>query len=174
MRVAPSALGRQAASLPPRWEKDEMRGFGTRRTNCNVRTPSPQPSPLWGEGVFCASFRVGLSWQAPPFSGASWRPSLFCARSANGSRACKNVVTSNAKPVRSKERAGVGPAIRSSVTWFRRFVARVERSEIRERWFGSIAAPRVSLRSTRATKFEGSGTPANAVPHPPHLAMRFQ
>jgi hypothetical protein len=33
-----------------------MRGFGTRRTICNVRTPSPQPSPLWGEGVRCASF----------------------------------------------------------------------------------------------------------------------
>src|ERR1700681_3923360 len=33
---------------------------------------------------------------------------------------------------------------------------------------------RVSLCSTRATKkVEGSGTPANADPHPPHLAMRL-
>src|ERR1700685_3630581 len=33
---------------------------------------------------------------------------------ASESRACKNVVTSSAKPVRSKEGAGVGPAFRSS------------------------------------------------------------
>src|ERR1700722_19620337 len=75
----------------------------------------------------------------------------------------QNTVTSIAKPVRSKERAGVGPVFLSSVTRFRRFVAWIERSEIRERRSGSVAAP--GFRSAQPglrNKFEGSGTPANA------------
>src|SRR5580692_6357600 len=47
-------------------ENDRMRGLGTPSFCSEVRTPSPQPSPLWGEGVFCASCCV-LAWQAPPF-----------------------------------------------------------------------------------------------------------
>jgi hypothetical protein len=31
-------------------EKDRMRGFGSWRKSSGIRTPSPQPSPLWGEG----------------------------------------------------------------------------------------------------------------------------
>ena len=67
---------------------------------------------------------------------------------------------SNAKPVRGKERAGVVPAFRSSVPGF---VARMERSAIRERHRRLHRRSRITLRSIRATKkIEGSGTPANA------------
>ena len=80
----------------------------------------------------------------------------------------------SAKPVRYKERAGVGPAFRSSVTRFRRFVARIERSEIRERRSGSVAAPGFRFAQPGLRRInEGSGTPANAGPQPPHLAMRL-
>jgi hypothetical protein len=53
-----------------------MRGFGSPSICSEVRTPSPQPSPLWGEGVFCASFRV-LAWQAPPFPRRVLAPEFF-------------------------------------------------------------------------------------------------
>jgi hypothetical protein len=86
-----------------------MRGFGSPSICSEVRTPSPQPSPLWGEGVFCAS---GHSWRTFLFSRRVSAPEFFRAQS----RACQNVLTSSAKPVRRKERAGVGPAFRSSVT----------------------------------------------------------
>ena len=66
-------------------------------------------------------------------------PEFFLRAIGNGARACKNVVTSNAKPVRCKERAGVGPAFRSSVT---------------------------SVPPDQASRIkEGSGTPANAGYH---------
>jgi hypothetical protein len=91
-----------------------MRGFGTPSFCSDVRTPSPQPSPLWGEGVFCASLRV-LAWQTPSFSRRVSAPELFRRAVQNGAR-LQNVVTSSAKPVRSKERAGVGPGFLSSVT----------------------------------------------------------
>ena len=55
--------------------------------------------------LFCsASFMAKLS----RCRGAFLRRASSCARSLDGSRACKSVVTSSAKPVRSKERAGVG------------------------------------------------------------------
>jgi hypothetical protein len=57
----------------------------------------------------------------------------------------QNTVTSSAKPVRCRERAGVVPAFRSSV-------------ELRP----------IKLQELN----EGSGTPANAGHQPPHLAMR--
>src|ERR1700682_229136 len=40
----------QAASLLPRGEKDRMRGLVTHRTVGSAGTPSPHPSPRWGEG----------------------------------------------------------------------------------------------------------------------------
>ena len=53
--------------------------------------------------------------QALPLPRRVFAPSFIMRTIVNGSRACKNVVTSSAKPVRSRERAGVGPAFRSSV-----------------------------------------------------------
>ena len=152
-------------------EKDRMRGFGTRRTICNVRTPSPQPSPLWGEGVRRASL-YGLSWQAPPFSRRISAPEFSFARDREcfaRLQKCRHVKRETG-PV--QRRAGVGPAFRSSVTPVSPFRSPDERSDIRERWCGFIAAPRVSLRSPGLRKNEGSGTPANAGSQPPHLAMR--
>ena len=67
-------------------EKDRMRGFGTRRTICYFRTPSPQPSPLWGEGVHCASCCVELSWQTPAFSRRVSAREFFCARAMRVSK----------------------------------------------------------------------------------------
>ena len=62
---------------------------------------------------FCsASFTAKLSRLAAHFCAAF----LSCARSREDRALRKNVVTSSAKPVRSKERAGVGPVFRSSVT----------------------------------------------------------
>src|SRR6202140_5463951 len=85
MRGAPSGLGRHAASLLPRGEKDRMRGFGTHRTICNVRTPSPPPPPPLGEGVRCASC-CGLSWQTPPFSRRVSASEFFLSAIERGKR----------------------------------------------------------------------------------------
>src|ERR1700722_12849447 len=90
------------------------------------------------------------------------------------SRAARDSLDLQGEPGSVLRKPGVGPGFHSSVTRFRRFVARIERSEIRERRSGSIAAP--GFRSAQPglrNKFEGSGTPANADPHPPHLAMRL-
>jgi hypothetical protein len=90
------------------------------------------------------------------------------------SRAARDSLDLQCEPGSALRKSGVVPGFRSSVTRFRRFVAWIERSEIRERRSGSIAAP--GFRSAQPglrNKFEGSGTPANADPHPPHLAMRL-
>ena len=116
-------------------EKDRVRGFGRWRLYSNFRTPSPQPSPLGGEGVRCASF-CGLAWQALSFSRCVSAPEFFLR--AERSARLQNVVTSIAKPVRSKERAGVGL---------------------------SFGLP-FELRSIKLQEInEGSGTPANAGYH---------
>ena len=125
-----------------------MRGLGTHRTICNVRTPSPQPSPLWGEGALCASCCV-LPPQAPLFSRRVSASEFSLARDRECFARQQNTVTGSAKPVRSKERAGVGPAFRSSVT------------------------PASPDQAFKKQINEGSGTPANADPYPPHLAMRL-
>src|SRR3984893_17157208 len=64
-------------------------------------------------------------------------------------------------PVQGKGRGG--PAFRSSITRFRRFVAWIERSEIRERRFGSTAAPggryaQPGLRRKEAERRQTQGT----------------
>src|SRR5580704_6040790 len=111
MRVIPSGLGRHAASLLPHsasktrvnalmGEKDRIRGFGSWSFFSNFRTPSPQPSPLWGEGALCASF-CGLAWQAFSFSQCFSAPEFFLRANARW----QNTVTSITKPIRSKERA---------------------------------------------------------------------
>jgi hypothetical protein len=72
-----------------------------------------------------------------------------------------------------KRKPGVVPVFRSSVPGF---VARMERSAIRERHIRCTAAPGLRFAPSglrRKKKNEGSGTPANADPHPPHLAMRL-
>ena len=54
-------------------------------------------------------------------------------------------------------------------------VARMERSEIRERRFGSNAAPDFTSFHPgykQQTNKKGSGTPKDAEHHPPHLAVR--
>src|SRR5580704_3101352 len=57
------------------------------------------------------------------------------------SRAARDSLDLHDEPGSAWRKSGVGPGFRSSVTGFRRFVARIERSEIRERWSGSVAAP---------------------------------
>src|SRR5579864_3621315 len=74
----------------------------------------------------------------------------------------QNMVTSIAKPVRSKERAGVGPAFRSSVLGF---VARMERSEIRGGRAAGLSLPDYAALHPGYEEIEGSGTPANAGYH---------
>src|SRR5579862_5844748 len=70
----------------------------------------------------------------------------------------QNMVTSIAKPTRSKERVGVGPAFRSSVAGF---VAQMERSEIRGGVAAGLSLPDyASLHPGYEEINEGSGTPA--------------
>jgi hypothetical protein len=57
------------------------------------------------------------------------------------SRAVRDSLDLHGEPGSALRKSGVGPGFRISVTRFRRFVAWIERSEIRERRFGSIAAP---------------------------------
>jgi hypothetical protein len=116
-----------------------MRGFGIRRTICNVRTPSPQPSPLWGEGVRCGSC-CGRSWQTLPFPRRVLAPEFFLRAIENGARAGK--IRSREARNRSGPGKGQGWGLLFGLP-LRPFrpVARIERSEIRERRFGSIAAP---------------------------------
>ncbi len=95
---------------------------------------------------------------------------------AAASRAARDSFGLQREPGSALRKSGVEPGFRSSVTRFRRFVARMERSEIRERHRRLHRRSRIALRSIRATKKEeneGSGTPANADPYPPHLAMRL-
>src|SRR5580700_7284262 len=87
------------------------------------------------------------------------------------SRAARDLLDLRGEPGSALRKSGVGPGFRPRLRGFRP-VARIERSEIRERRFGFDYCSRVSLCSTRATKKEGSGTPANAGHQPPHLAMR--
>jgi hypothetical protein len=98
-------------------------------------------------GKFLVVLLFGVSHgQTLPSRGALLRPRFIVCTIANGSHACKIVVTSSAKPVRSKERAGVGLLFVRPVSF-----ARSKLEEI----------------------IEGSGTPANADPYPPHLATRL-
>ena len=88
---------------------------------------------------------------------------------AAASRAARDSLDLHDEPGSALRKSGVGPGFRLRLRRFRR-VAWIERSEIRER---SRLLPLPGFaRSTRATKNEGSGTPANAGHQPPHLAMR--
>jgi hypothetical protein len=119
-------------------EKDRMRGFGTASFCSEVRPPSPQPSPLRGEGgVPCASF-CGLSWQAFPFSRRVSAPKFFLRAIENGARASK--IRSREARNRSGPRKGQGWGLpfRSSVT--------------------SVSPDQAFKKQIN----EGSGTPANA------------
>jgi hypothetical protein len=132
------------------------------RDSCHVGrgTSRPRrcvPSPLWGEGAACASFRI-LAWQAPPLSRRVSAPEFFLRAIANGSHACKNVVTSNAKPVRSNERAGVGPVFRSFVDLRQIKTSRNKRRKRNagKRWVATAAscdAARALLERARLTAF---------------------
>ena len=57
------------------------------------------------------------------------------------SRAARDSLDLQCEPGSALRKSGVVPGFQSSVTRFRRFVAWIERSEIRERRFGSTAAP---------------------------------
>src|ERR1700688_2388151 len=96
-------------------EKDRMRGFGSPSICSEVRTPSPQPSPLRGEGVPCASFAVFSSPNAPVLA-AHLGARVFSARDRERIARQQKTVMSNAEPVRGKERAGGVAAFRSFVT----------------------------------------------------------
>ncbi len=152
-------------------EKDRMRGFGTRRTICNVRTPSPQPSPLWGEGVRCASC-CGFSWQAPPFSRRISAPEFSFARDREcfaRLQKCRHVKRETG-PV--QRRAGVGPAFLFSVPGF---VARMERSAIRERSIRPLGRPGLRCAPSglrRRRKMKEAERRQTQGHQPPHLAMR--
>src|ERR1700688_4243713 len=88
-------------------EKDRMRGFGSPSICSEVRTPSPQPSPLRGEGVPCASFAVFSSPNAPVLA-AHLGARVFSARDRERIARQQKTVMSNAKPVRVKESQGWG------------------------------------------------------------------
>src|ERR1700722_17148404 len=68
------------------------------------------------------------------------------------SRAARDSLDLQGEPGSALRKSGVGPGFRSSVTRFRRFVAWIERSEIRATKVRLRRHSRVSLRSTRATK----------------------
>ncbi|HLN38022.1 MAG TPA: hypothetical protein VK337_09590, partial [Xanthobacteraceae bacterium] len=57
------------------------------------------------------------------------------------SRAARDSLDLHDEPGSALKKSGVGPGFRLRLRRFRRFVAWIERSEIRERRFGSIAAP---------------------------------
>src|SRR5580704_7921046 len=80
------------------------------------------------------------------------------------SRAARDSLDLPDEPGSASRKSGVGPGFRLRLRRFRRFVARFERSEIRERRSGSVAAPgfRFAQPGLRRKKNEGSGTPANA------------
>ena len=60
---------------------------------------------------------------------------------AAASRAARDSLDLHDEPGSALRKSGVGPGFRLRLRRFRRFVARIERSEIRERRFGSTAAP---------------------------------
>jgi hypothetical protein len=119
-------------------EKDRMREFGPRSLILNLPNLLTQPSPLWGEGTpsFC-----GLSWQAFPFSRRVSAPEFFLRAIGKEARASK--IRSREARNRSGPRKGQGWGLLfvRPVRRFRRFVAWIERSEIRERRSGAVAAP---------------------------------
>ncbi len=130
-----------------------MRGFGRWSFFSNFRTPSPQPSPLWGEGVLCASF-CGLAWQAPSFSRRISACEFFGARSRTDRVLAKmwsRLARNRSGPKKVRGGAWLS-SFRYAVSSFRRFVARMERSEIRERHRRLHRRSRIALRSIRATK----------------------
>ena len=57
------------------------------------------------------------------------------------SRAARDSLDLHDEPGSALRKSGVGPGFRLRLRRFRRFVARIERSEIRERRSGSVAAP---------------------------------
>jgi hypothetical protein len=91
-----------------------MRGFGSPSICSDVRTPSPQPSPLWGEGVHCASCCVELSWQTPTFSRRVLAPEFFGAR-LKMDRALGKYGHIKRKAGSGKRKARGGACFRSSV-----------------------------------------------------------
>src|ERR1700730_16208280 len=68
------------------------------------------------------------------------------------SRAGRDLLDLYDEPGSVLRKSGVGPGFRLRLRRFRRFVAWIERSEIRERRFGFDCRSRVSRCSTRATK----------------------
>src|ERR1700731_4472047 len=88
------------------------------------------------------------------------------------SRAAQDSLDLRGEPGSALKKSGGGPDFRLHLHRFRRFVAWIERSEIRERRFRPTAAPGFRSAQPGLRKNEGSGTPANAGSQPPHLAMR--
>ena len=118
--------GRHAASLLPHsasktrvnalmGEKDRLRGFGRWSFILNLPNPlTPTLSPLGRGSSLCQLQRTCMA--SAFVLAARLCVRVFLCAIADGSHACKNVVTFSAKPVRLKGRAGVGPVFRSSVT----------------------------------------------------------
>ena len=133
-----------------------MGGFGSPSICLNVRTPSPQPSPLW-EREFAVPAATDFHGKHLRSRGASRRPSFFGARLANC--AClQNAVTSIAKPVRFKGKARGGPAFRSSVELRQIKTSRNKMKEAeRRQTLGTTAAScdaaRALLERARLTAF---------------------
>jgi len=147
-----------------------MRGFGRRSFFSNFRTPSPQPSPLWGEGVRCASF-ADFHRKHLRSRGASRRPSFFCAR-LGMNRAPAKIRSREARNWSGPRKGqgwglsfGLPYLVSSFVGWAK------ARSAVPTLHILGLSAW-ASLRSAPPYKNEGSGTPANAGHQPPHLAMR--
>ena len=161
--------GRHAASLLPHsasktrvnalmGEKDRMRGFGRRSLILNLPNPlTPSLSPLGRGRSFLRqlprTFMASASVLAARLGARVFRRAI-----ENGSRACKNVVASSAKPVRSKERAGVGPAFHSSVELRQIKTSRNKRRKRNagKRWVTTAAscdAARALLERARLTAF---------------------
>ena len=97
---------------------------------------------------------------------------------AAASRAARDSFDLRREPGSALTKSGVGPGFRFRLRRFRRFVAWIEPTgparsgrpddrlrEIRERSFGSTAAPGFRSAQPGLRKNEGSGTPANAGYH---------
>jgi hypothetical protein len=160
---------RPARCVPsPQRGEGQVEGVRTAEINSESSEP-PHPNPLpSGERELSVPASADFHVKNLRSRGASRRAS-FSARE----RAPANYDHVDRETGSVQGRAGVGPVFRSSVTRFRRFVAWIERSEIRERRFGSIAAP--GFRSAQPglrRKMKEAERRQTQGHQPPHLAMR--
>jgi len=105
------------AHCVPSPQRGEGQDEGVRKSEFLLRSPNPLTptlSPLGRGSSLCQLLRTFMA--STSVLAARLGARVFLRGIANGSRARESTVTSNAKPVRCKERAGVGPAFLSSVT----------------------------------------------------------